>query len=182
MFRKLWQSLRGDDTASRLRDTKDRVDRFGWTAIYVGDYQTAPTWAYTIGFHRSLGAPEVVVFDVPQDVANGLFHEIYKDLKSGALVIRDGEEWRPGAFEHPLVWREVHSSRLYDNDPENAWLGLAEDFATVLAPQSGPIRAVQLVMSDPHGRMPWEAGYDESLRHLQRELWEPVERVAVIDP
>ncbi|WP_414693951.1 DUF4262 domain-containing protein [Phenylobacterium sp.] len=48
--------------------TKRRVRRHGWTAIYVGDYQSAPTWAYTIGFHASFGAPEVVVFDVPMAV------------------------------------------------------------------------------------------------------------------
>jgi len=26
----------------------------------VGDYHVSPTWAYTIGFHSSLRAPEIV--------------------------------------------------------------------------------------------------------------------------
>jgi hypothetical protein len=155
-------------------DTKRRIRRFGWTAIYVGDYQTAPTWAYTIGFHASLGAPEVIIFDVPMASANGVFHEVYNDLKAGNLVMRDGEEWRLGAHEHPLVWREVHPSRLYDNDPENPWLGLAEDIATILAPEKGPISAFQLVISDPNGHLPWEPQYDERLRPLQRELYLPL--------
>ena len=152
------------------------MQRHGWTAIYVGDYETIPSWAYTIGFHASLGAPEVVVFDVPIATANGLFHEIYNDLKSGQLSLRDNEPWRPGEVEHPLVWREVHPTRLYDGDPENPWLGLAEDFATILAPERGPISAFQLVLTDPDGRLPWEPGYDESLRPRQRELYLPVAR------
>jgi hypothetical protein len=160
--------------AMHRRDTKKRVERHGWTAIYVGDYHSAPTWAYTIGFHASLGAPEVVAFDIPKASANGVFHEIYRDLKSGALVLRDGDRWRPDEFDKPLVWRKVHPSRLYDQDPENPWLGLAEDFATILAPERGPISAFQLVVSDPIGHMPWEAGYDESLRPRQRELYLPL--------
>jgi hypothetical protein len=177
MWKQLWGAWRRPNDKHH-RDLLGRVERFGWTAIYVGDYHTSPTWAYTIGFQQSLGAPEVVVFDVAKDSANGLFHEIYNDLRSEKLVIRDGEPWRPGEFEHPLVWREVHASRLYDRDPEQPWLGLAEDFATVLAPDKGPIRAYQLVVSDAGGRLPWEPEYDERVRGRQRALWEPVELAA----
>jgi hypothetical protein len=156
-------------------NTRRRIRRYGWTATYVGDYQSAPTWAYTIGFHASLGAPEVIVFDIPMASASGLLHEIHNDLKAGKLVMRDGEAWRPGEFEHPLIWREVHPSRLYDNDPENPWLGLAEDFATILAPERGPIAAFQLVISDHDGHFPWEPQYNERLRPLQRELYLPTD-------
>ena len=57
-------------------DIRRRIRRRDWTAIYVGDYRSAPTWAYTIGFHAALGAPEVIIFDIPIASANGLFHEI----------------------------------------------------------------------------------------------------------
>jgi hypothetical protein len=163
-------------------DIQKRVKRLGWTAIYVGDYHSMPTWAYTIGFHASLGAPEVIVFDVPMASANGLFYEIYNDLKSQGLVIRDGEPWRPGELEHPLVWREVHASRLYDQDPENPWLGLAETWAHMSAPEKGPFKAFQLVLSDPQGHLPWDAGYDENLRPRQRQLYLPAGEVAVHEP
>lgn len=154
-------------------DFTRRIRRFGWTATYVGDYQSAPAWGYTIGFHASLGAPEIIVFDVPIASANGLFHEIYNELKTGKLVIRDMERWRPEELEQALVWRKVHESRLYDRDPENPWLGLAEDFAKILAPETGPITAFQLVLSDADGHMPWEPEYNEALRPLQRELYLP---------
>jgi len=161
--------------AYHLWDTKRRVRRFGWTAIYVGDYETAPTWAYTIGFHGSLGAPEIIAFDIPRGTASGLFGEIYRDLKAG-LIIRDGERWRPEVAENPLVWRSVHLSRLYDGDPENPWLGLAEDYAALLTPERDTISAFQLVLSDNEGHLPWEPQYDARLRPRQRELYLPAER------
>jgi hypothetical protein len=167
---------------ARFHDTRKRVQRHGWTAIYVGDYESVPTWAYTIGLHTSLGTPEIVVFDVPMATANGLFHEIYNDLKSGTLSLCDREPWRPESGANPLVWRRVHESRLYDGDPENPWLGLAEDYAGVFAPERGPISAFQLAISDHDGHLPWEAQYNESLRPRQRELYLPLDEAVAAHP
>ena len=36
-------------------DIDGRIRRSGWTGIYVGDYRSAPAWAYTIGFTHDLG-------------------------------------------------------------------------------------------------------------------------------
>lgn len=171
MFRALLERLRASKDERHRWDIADRIARLGWTAIYVGDYQTAPTWAYTIGF-RAIGAPEIVVFDLPQEQANGLFHELFRDLKAG-LIIREGERWRPHELEKPFVWREVHPSRF--EDQENPWLGISHGFALATSPGQGVFQAFQLVLSDPDGRLPWEPGYDERLRHLQRALWEPAE-------
>jgi hypothetical protein len=148
------------------------VKQHGWTAIYVGDYDTSPTWAYTIGFQRSAGGPEVVVFDIPQDTANSVFHEIFRQLKAGELVMRDGEPWMPG--DVVMIWRRVHPSRFVD-DPEQPWLALAHDFHLALAADSGGFEAYQLVVGDAEGKLPWESGYDETIRGRQRALWEPVE-------
>ena len=171
MFERLWRGF-------HHRDIEKRVQRHGWTGIYVGDYHEAPTWAYTIGFLTSLGAPEIVVFDVQKGGAEGVFQEAYAQLKSGDLVLRDGEVWR--ALDGRAVWRQVHSTRY--EDEENAWLGLAVTFDTVLWPASHmakakarplDFQAFQLVLSDNDGHFPWEAGYDERLRPRQRALYEP---------
>lgn len=163
MFERLWWNW-------RHRDLRKSIDRHGWSAIYVGDYHSAPSWAYTMGFRSSLGAPEVIVFDVPADGAHGVFHEAYRQLASGELMLRDGEPWPPGETEHPMVWRRVHPSRFDDEEP---WLGLAQTVATIFSPQLGPFEAYQLVLSDPHGHLPWESSYDERLRERQPALWEP---------
>jgi len=33
------------------RDTDRRIRKHGWTAIYVGDYVSAPSWVYTVGIN-----------------------------------------------------------------------------------------------------------------------------------
>jgi hypothetical protein len=170
MFGKLFDAWRKG--AWHKKDITKRIEQHGWTAIYVGDYSKAPTWAYTIGFQRSLGAPEIIAFDLPQDSANALFHEVFREIQTGELVIRDGERWRPdGGIQ---VWRKVHPSRFVD-DPEQPWLALAFDFHLILAAGSDEFEAYQLVLSDAGGKLPWELGYDEQLRSRQRPLWEPAE-------
>jgi hypothetical protein len=172
MLGKLFDAWRRRRDARHKDDIAGRIERHGWTAIYVGDYITAPTWAYTIGYQRSLGAPEIVVFDIPQESANALFFEVFREIQSRELVVRDGERWRPA--DGAMVWRKVHPSRFVD-DPENPWLGLAVDFGLLLGEASQEFEAYQLVMGDADGNLPWEPGYDERLRPRQRALWEPVE-------
>jgi hypothetical protein len=172
MFGKFFDAWRKRSDARHKADIAGRIARQGWTAIYVGDYSTAPTWAYTIGLQHSLGAPEVIVFDIPQDAANLVFQEVFRQIQAGELVIRDGERWRPD--DGVMTWRKVHPSRFVD-DPENPWLGLAVDFGLTLGGASRELEAYQLVIGDADGHLPWEAGYDERLRPLQRALWEPVE-------
>lgn len=172
MFGKLFAAWRKRSDARHKDDIAGRIEQHGWTAIYVGDYSTAPTWAYTIGYQRSLGAPEIIVFDIPQESANALFFEIFREIQSGDLVIRDGERWRP--IDGVMAWRRVHPSRFVD-DPEQPWLGLAVDFGIILGSASQEFEAYQLVLGDAEGHLPWESGYDERLRARQRALWEPAE-------
>jgi hypothetical protein len=153
---------------SRWR-TKARVQRHGWTAIYVGDYDGELSWVYTIGFRRTLGAPEVIAFDLPTDVANALLWQVFRELESGELSLRDGERWGDPS-EPQACWRRVHPSRLEDD--EEPWLGLSRTFDLVNG-LAGDFEAFQLVLSDHEGRLPWEPGYDERLRAKQRELYLP---------
>src|SRR5215218_2414031 len=71
-----------------VSDTDRRIRKHGWTAIYVGDYSTAPTWVYTVGFDETLNQPEVIVFDVTQEIANQLLWMVFEELRSGSLVLK----------------------------------------------------------------------------------------------
>jgi hypothetical protein len=163
MFKRLFDAF-------RKRGITRSIDRDGWTAIYVGDYSTAPTWAYTVGFRATFSAPEIIVFDVPQASADAIFHEVFHQIKAGELVVADGEPWPPDG-EARSIWRKVHPSRF--GDDEEPWLGIALVHACILDPEAGDFEAYQLVLSDGEQRLPWEAGYDERLRPQQPALYEP---------
>ncbi|WP_309605521.1 DUF4262 domain-containing protein [Phenylobacterium sp.] len=162
MFKRLWDAWRKRDLAQRVRCD-------GWTGIYVGDYSTAPTWAYTIGFRSSLGSPEIVVFDLPRRSADGVFQEVFRQLTAGETVLADGKPWKP---EEPgrFVWRKVHPGRFVDD--EEPWLGISVTIDAMMNSSAEDFEAYQLVLSDADGRLPWEAGYDERLRPRQRALYD----------
>jgi hypothetical protein len=151
----------------RLTGARTPPERALWRTMYVGDYKTAPTWAYTIGFPGAPEQAELIVFDVPKPSAENIFSHVYAELKAGRPVVADGAEM-PGGGEGRFVWRKVHPDQLYE------WLTFAWT-ARLIDPDLGELAAYQLVLGDAQRRMPWEPGYDESLRHLQRALWLPPE-------
>ena len=161
-----WAKVAGADRGL-FGDLEARIETHGWTAIYVGDYQTAPTWTYTLGFRETLGQPEVIVFDIPQDAANGLLWEVFQQLKDGRLVLEDGKVW-PEGEERPCVWRKVDQTQI---ESELGRFTLATMRSIVRTGMPYDFDAYQLVLSDNDGRMPWDEGYDERLRSLQPGLY-----------
>jgi hypothetical protein len=156
-----------------LRDIGKRVRKHGWTAMYVGRYETSPCWAYSIGFEETLGQPEVAVFDISQSDANDLLWWIYASIEKGELIPRDGEVWSPEG-EVVGTWRAVHPSQF---DCDDAWFaaGLA---IRERAGANQPYRAFQLVARDGEGNFPWDPAYDERLRHRQPALYLPLNEEA----
>lgn len=152
------------------RDTDRRIRKYGWTAIYVGDYSSAPTWAYTIGLDETLGQPELVLFDMPREDANGLLWRAYEELKQGVLVLEDGKRWLAEETENPIVWRKVHPTQV---ESPAGWFTLAVMRRLVVRREMFGLEVFQLVLSDADGRLPWEPDYDERLRARQPALYLP---------
>jgi hypothetical protein len=146
-----------------------KVRRHGWTGMYVGDYATAPTWAYTIGFDETLDQPEIIVFDAPRRSASALFWRTFEALRSGSLVLEDGAARLDDAGQG-AVWRKVHPSHI---DCAEGWLAFAQHRRAKVTGKPFGLEAFQYVLPDQDGRMPWDAGYDESLRPLQPALYLP---------
>jgi hypothetical protein len=167
-FRRAWRSL--DEPRDGFSAQLDQsVEQHGWTAIYVGDYEAAPTWAYTMGFQDTLGQPEVIVFDIPKDSANALLWEVFAQLKDGRLVLEDGKVWSEGEAL-PCVWRKVDRSQV---ESEDGWFTFAMVRSLARGGTPFDFEAFQLVLSDNDGRLPWDAGYDEALRPRQPALYLP---------
>lgn len=163
----MFEKLRRD---WHMRDIDRRIRKHGWTATYVGDYQSSPAWAYSIGFEERLGQPEVIIFDLSPSDANGLLWWIYKSLENGELRIVEGETWAPEG-DVIGVWREAHPTQVETPD---AWFAAAlERRARKGMHVHEPFRAFQLVVRDAAEKFPWDEGYDERLRHKQPALYLP---------
>lgn len=150
-----------------LRDLEKRIQRYGWTAIAVGDYESTPSWVYTLAFDETLGAPELILFDVPLSIANGLLHRAFNDLKSGELVLQDNEPWIIDGDRYG-VWRSVHPSQI---DGPDLWLAAAVNRREKRTGARVGLEAFQLVLADENARLPWEPEYNERLRMKQPALY-----------
>lgn len=152
---------------TKRRQARD-IDRHGWTGVYVGDYHSAPSWGYSIGFDETLDLPEMIAFDLPKASANQLFWRSFEAQRTGELVIEDGLQ--APFTDTRCVWRKVHP------DHAGEWLTLACMRRFDRRGTRSGLEAWQFVLSDAEGRLPWEARYDERLRRLQPALWEPPAR------
>lgn len=170
MFNWLW-------TWWHIRDLERRVRKLGWTGGYVGDYVSAPTWAYTIGFDETLDQPELIIFDLPQAIANELMSMAFTEIRDGALVLEDGGVW-PAQAEGRSIWRKVHPGHM---DGPDGWFTFALIRRARRTGKSFGLEGFQLVLSDEAGHFPWDEGYDERLRPRQPALWDPPENLAAPD-
>lgn len=152
------------------RDIDQRLRKHGWTAIYVGDYATAPTWTYTLGLEETLNQPELVVFDVTQEAASAILWTAFEELKAGTLVLEDGKRWHEDDPDGRLVWRKVDSSQI---ESRVGWFTLAVARRLVVKREMFGLEVFQLVLADENQRMPWEGGYNENLRFRQPALYLP---------
>ena len=152
-----------------LRDIDKRIGKHGWTAVYVGDYEQAPTWVYTIGLTETLNQPEVVLFDIPQADANSLLWTVAEALKEGSLTLVDGLPW-PEDADSKMIWRKVHPSQI---DSPDTWFAAALGRRRNQRKGAGGLEVFQLVLPDREGRSPWDVGYDETVRVRQPALYLP---------
>jgi hypothetical protein len=146
-----------------------RIRRHGWAGIHVGDYEGGLAWTYSVGFDEALAQHEVIVFDVPKDVANALLWHAFEALKAGNLAFEDGA---PVEALGGAVWRRVHPSQI---DNEDAWLGGAARRRERRTGSARGLQAYQIVLPGNDGLMPWDEGYDERLRMKQPALYLPAE-------
>jgi hypothetical protein len=151
------------------RDLDARIRKHGWTATYVGDYQTSPTWAYSIGFDETLGQPEIVVFDATLDDANWLMAVAHGALKTGLLELADGAAWAP-EDQTIGIWRAVDPTQI---DSPDGWLAAAVNRRERRTGTRNGLRAFQLVFADSAHKFPWDEGYDDDIRHRQPALYLP---------
>jgi hypothetical protein len=152
------------------RNLRPKIRRHGWTGVYVGDYHSAPTWAYSVGFDETLGQPEIIVFDLPQAPANEIFWMAFTELKQNILTLEDGKIWE--TVGHTAAWRKVHPSHI---DSDEGWLTLALFRRAQVTGRTWGLEAFQLVLSDEAGFLPWQEGYDERIRPRQPQLYLPRE-------
>jgi hypothetical protein len=146
------------------RSVKRRVAERGWTIIHIGgDGSQGPVWAYSVGFWETANAPEVIVFGHDLLWSNGLISQALTQIRDG-LLLEDMLPWRLEGFEG--TWRKVDPLQITHGE----WFTCARRYRRERTGDQN-FEAFQLFVPDEAGRYPWEDGFDEGYRHVQRELY-----------
>ena len=127
------------------------VAEYGWHLQGIHGSEEGPPFAYSIGFYRTLRAPEVIIVGLPQEVAHSILWEAYRRLERGERL-GPNDSYEGFVKGYAVTFIEV------SDDARDEYFGFANWFYKDGFP------ALQLVWPAADGRWPWE---DESLARAQ---------------
>ena len=128
------------------------IDRYGWHGLWIREDDEGPQFTYSIGFYRTLGAPEVIVVGIRSELAHSMLWEAYRRAGRGE-TLAPGRCYDGFLDRHPVTFVNV------SDDARGEYFGFAHWY------YKGEFPALQLVWpSAADGRWPWDS---ESLARLQ---------------
>jgi hypothetical protein len=155
------------DNAAFEQDIIGNVDRTGCHINYVSAKEGDPDFAYSVGFWKSVGQPEVIVFGLGHSLLPSMINETLRQCREG-LQLRDGVVVSGLLNNHDVVVRAVHPGHI-----EREYLNSAIWFHDTHGGQN-ELEAVQLVWPGAaDGLFPWDDGCNQRVRDLQPALYAP---------
>ena len=139
----------------------ETVGRCGWALqlIDAGDGESQPAFAYTVGLHKTFGAPELIVVGLPHNVMGHILNDLGERIKSGG-TLPVGEPILGILEGYPVRLREVRSPDSYREHVGYAlWFNQGYDFALQ-----------QVLWPDRDGRFPGDPDADPATTALQLRL------------
>lgn len=149
------------------RDILAAIEKSGWFCTSVRDPKGIdPAFSYSIGFTRTLCAPEFIVFGMDSRDMHEMLWLVFDQIKAGKQVV-DGASWSGILQDFDCVSRAVDPTNIR-RDYFNSAMWFWGDPA-----KKGALPAYQLVWpSATTGLFPWDTEADEEFRAIQPALYE----------
>ncbi|MER7276629.1 DUF4262 domain-containing protein [Dactylosporangium sp. NPDC000244] len=129
------------------------IDRVGWAVMHIlptdADPDTAVPYAYTVGL-TAKAAPELVITGLPPHTAHVLLNDM-------ATRVADTGPIADGSRIHDLI------DGLDAVIINGTSVGQISAGAAVARYGADRVQLQQIVWPDPHGNLPWDAGYRADL-------------------
>ena len=151
-----------DDCGDHFEKLNQDIEKFGWHIVLVREDDEGPGFGYTVGVHKTLGQPEIIMIGLPRLEAMGaILNGVATDMKGGRRFEVDKPSG--GVIEgFDCVFRPVHVSH-YDG-----YLGQAMRFY-----KGTGFPVLQCVWPDKKGRYPWDKDAAQGLAGQQPVLDAP---------
>ncbi len=142
------------------------VEEHGWQFTYVFDPKRQnPDFAYTVGFTKSLGTSEFIVFGLPRDLMSDMLWEIYRQVEKGTIPA-DGMRWHGLLEGFDCISRRAKHKKLHSDYTVSAnWFWHETG-------HSGSPEVYQIVWPGAQqGLFPWDDGCVQDVIDAQPHLW-----------
>lgn len=139
------------------RQLVDAVREHGWFCPSVFADEDGPAFAYSVGFWKSLGKPEVIVFGLPTKVGHAVLWQVYRLFEAG-LGPPVGEPI-DGLLQGYPAYLMPADEKADDFLLSANWFYGGTDYPRL-----------QLVWPDSNGLFPWQAGAEPTFVADQPDL------------
>ena len=147
-------------SADQLRVLAD-IDEHGVHLVHVAEDGGRPGYSFTIGMPYSFDAPEVIVFGLPQDIAQDLLDAVVDEAADGTRLVADAQH-ADLLHGYPVKLLPVPKSAYATYLAQACW-----------AHEGDAFDCLQLVWPDKQGRWPWSPGVRDGFPALQPILSRP---------
>ena len=127
------------DLEQILKETKEKIDKFGWTVI-ASELEDNFPLAYTVGLWKNFNHPEIALTGLPHKVANEVLNTV-AELVSKGSTFAAGDRSTEVLHDYPVAFASIGQA------PLGAAKSIEPDFT-----------AIQLIWPDIDGKFPWEEG------------------------
>ncbi len=81
------------DEAKWQRTVRENIEKHGWFGQQVFDPDGKnPNFAYSVGFTKTLAAPEFIIFGLRRELMHNMIWEVFHQIKAGQKV-GHGQKW-----------------------------------------------------------------------------------------
>ncbi len=137
------------------------VDEVGWHVLNVFALDDQPLHSYSVGLYQNYNHPEIVIVGLQSKTAHTLINDVGAQIRKGR-VYASGDRSSEFLNGYDVAFISV-TDALYQD-----YFGQAIDFYGSLE-----FPVLQLVWPDSKHLLPWDPGFDESLRVQQPVLSSP---------
>lgn len=148
------------------RRVLDSIEQHGWYAVHRFDPELkTPNFTYTVGFTKSLNAPEFIVFGLHRDVMYDMLAGVFDQIKAGRKL-KDNQIWQGLHEDFDCIGRKASHPEIF-----TTYAAMADWFWTRGGNQGHPA-LIQLVWPGLlDGLYPWDEGCREAVKEAQPQLW-----------
>jgi hypothetical protein len=143
------------------RHVLQKCQDHGWFVTAIAEDAEGPGFAYSFGMFEEFKHPELIVFGLHPGPMHRLINIAGESIKSGDRY-RDGDVVDGLLEGFPCALRSVSPQRYPETCTWALWFYKHASFPVL-----------QVFWPDKNGRLPWDAGFIESLRDKQPDLSHP---------